>query len=148
MPVLELQVLNGDQAGASVEIRPGSYRILRRSTENFDVRSTLVASNVEQWRLSQEDLELAAAQLTRRAVETGNPVVRFEAFERAEDISIWDQRMSLPHAIVLFDEDHASIVDMGSRNGTFVNGERVGSTDLSHEDLVRCGATRIQLFVR
>ena len=120
---------------------------MRRSAENFDVRSTLISNNIEQWRLNQEDLELAAANLSQRAAETGGPTISIEHFDRAEDIAVWDERMSQPHAMVLVDDSSAMLVDMGSRNGSYLNGERIGAAMLKDGDLLRCGATRIHIHV-
>ncbi|MBN2362145.1 MAG: FHA domain-containing protein [Deltaproteobacteria bacterium] len=147
MKRVEIEVLSGEQAGFSVDVLPGSYRILRRSAESFDVRSTLISSQLEQWQLKQEDLELAAANLSQRAAVTGGPVISIEHFARAEDVAIWDERMSQPHAMLLVNGDGAMLVDMGSRNGSYVNGERIGAAMLKDGDLVRCGATRIHVHI-
>jgi hypothetical protein len=147
MQRVEIRVLNGDQAGLAVDVLAGSYRILRRSAENFDVRSTLISTSMEQWRLNQEDLELAAAHLSQRAAETGGPVVSIEHFARAEDIAVFDERMSQPHAMVLVDDAGSMLVDMGSRNGSYVNGERIGAALIKDGDLVRCGTTRIHVHL-
>ncbi len=148
MNSIDIQVLNGEQAGLQLSLKAGTYRIIRRSAENFDLRSTLVSSSTEQWRLSQEDMELAAANLARRATETGEAVVGIDAYERADDLPIWDQRMSQPHAILLCDAERAQVVDMGSRNGTHLNGEHVGAAILGDGDLLRCGMTRLKINLR
>ena len=143
MKLLELQVINGDQTSMQFSMTPGSYRILRRSTENFDIKSTVVSSNIDEWRLNQEDFEIAQSNLSERSEADGKAMVSIEAYRRDDDIPVWDQRMSQPHAILLFDETGANIVDMGSRNGTFLNGERVGAAGIADGDLIRCGTTRI-----
>jgi len=148
MAVLELQVLNGDQVGLKVNVVGGTYRVIRRSAENFEVRSTLVSSSQEQWRLGQEDLELASAKLSESFAETGATMIGIDHFERSDDVAIWDERMSQPHAMLLVDENRAMIVDMGSRNGSFVNGERVGVSDLKEGDLLRCGTTRLHVHIK
>lgn len=143
MTTAEFVLLNGDQAGLRFEVTPGSYRILRRSAENFDLRSTLVSSHVEQWRLGQEDQDLINVSLSQRPGRTPEQVAGIDAYTRADDVAICDSRMSQPHAIILCDQDSVQIVDMGSRNGTFLNGARVGSTLLSDSDLLRCGTSRM-----
>jgi len=145
--LLELRVLNGDQAGLQVAVKQGTYRILRRSAENFDVRSTLVSNSFEQWGLSQEDFEMIRSNLTRRVEETGEAPVAIDAFERGDDIAVWDQRVSQPHAMILVDTTRVMLIDMGSRNGCFVNGERIGAANVEDGDLIRCGATRIQVHL-
>ena len=58
-------------------------------------------------------------------------------------ITIIDPTVSNTHAIVIAREGGYAIVDLGSRNGTFVNGERLGSQALTlkHGDKVQLGQT-------
>ncbi|HXG67265.1 MAG TPA: DUF3616 domain-containing protein [Blastocatellia bacterium] len=54
-----------------------------------------------------------------------------------------DPTVSSTHAIILARDGGYSIVDMGSRNGTFVNGERLGTQahTLKHGDTIQVGQT-------
>jgi pSer/pThr/pTyr-binding forkhead associated (FHA) protein len=58
-------------------------------------------------------------------------------------IVLTDQTVSNTHAIVIAREGGYSIVDLGSRNGTFVNGERLGSKarTLRHGEKIQLGKT-------
>jgi pSer/pThr/pTyr-binding forkhead associated (FHA) protein len=58
-------------------------------------------------------------------------------------ITLTDATVSNTHAIVIAREAGYTIVDLGSRNGTFVNGERLGSQahTLRHGDKVQLGQT-------
>ncbi|MEM9073626.1 MAG: sigma 54-interacting transcriptional regulator, partial [Myxococcota bacterium] len=60
-----------------------------------------------------------------------------------------DPSASRHHAVVVRTTDHRSfeIHDLGSRNGTFVNGMQIESTPLSHGDIVRIG-DHVMLFER
>jgi pSer/pThr/pTyr-binding forkhead associated (FHA) protein/S1-C subfamily serine protease len=52
-----------------------------------------------------------------------------------------DLDVSTKHAVVMRAGDAFVIRDLGSRNGTFVNGRRIeADTSLGHGDVVRCGA--------
>ena len=59
------------------------------------------------------------------------------------NIVIADPTVSNTHAILLARDGGYSIVDLGSRNGTFVNGERLGThaRTLRHGDSVQLGQT-------
>jgi pSer/pThr/pTyr-binding forkhead associated (FHA) protein len=59
------------------------------------------------------------------------------------DIVLTDQTVSNTHAILITRDGAYSIVDLGSRNGTFVNGERLGTQarPLSHGDSIQLGQT-------
>jgi pSer/pThr/pTyr-binding forkhead associated (FHA) protein len=58
-------------------------------------------------------------------------------------ITLTDPTVSNTHAIVIAREAGYTIVDLGSRNGTFVNGERLGSQahTLRHGDKIQLGQT-------
>lgn len=60
------------------------------------------------------------------------------------DIVIADPAVSAAHALVRFEGDAYTIKDIGSRNGTFVNGERVtGSRPLNHGDVIGMGLSKL-----
>lgn len=53
-----------------------------------------------------------------------------------------DPKVSNPHAKLTTEDDQFVIWDFGSKNGTFVNGERIrGATPLDENDLVKIGDT-------
>ncbi|MBI3653345.1 MAG: DUF3616 domain-containing protein [Acidobacteria bacterium] len=58
-------------------------------------------------------------------------------------IILTDPTVSNTHAIILFRDGGYSIVDLGSRNGTFVNGERLTThaRTLKHGDSIQMGQT-------
>ena len=61
------------------------------------------------------------------------------------DLVLDDAKASRQHARLRVDGSSAFVEDLGSRNGTFVNGERVASADLSPGDEIRIGDTRLRL---
>jgi transcriptional regulator of acetoin/glycerol metabolism len=85
----------------------------------------------------------------------GVPVLRGEALDAAGLVigraafgggAIDDDRMSSQHARVLLSGDRWTIEDLGSRNGTFVNGERIeGKLTWQGPGVLRLGRT---LFLR
>ena len=66
------------------------------------------------------------------------------------DITLLDENISREHSIILLDTETAtySIEDLQSTNGTKVNGKRVRSADLQHEDEVEIGHTRFTFLLR
>jgi pSer/pThr/pTyr-binding forkhead associated (FHA) protein len=58
-------------------------------------------------------------------------------------ITLTDPTVSNTHAIVISRDAGYSVVDLGSRNGTFINGERLGSQarTLRHGDKIQLGQT-------
>ena len=55
------------------------------------------------------------------------------------DIHLPDPSVSRQHALVYIEDEKAILEDMGSRNGTYVNEERVKKVVLSNGDVVRIG---------
>jgi hypothetical protein len=59
------------------------------------------------------------------------------------DLQLLDQGVSRRHVDVQFDGSRATVYDLGSTNGTTVNGHEIGSHVLRHGDVVRVGHTRL-----
>ena len=63
------------------------------------------------------------------------------------DLVLADQRVSRQHARVVLERDMLVIHDLKSRNGTFVNGERIESANLSTGDEITVGGLSLLLLV-
>jgi hypothetical protein len=59
------------------------------------------------------------------------------------DLQLLDQGISRRHLDIQFDGNFATAYDLGSTNGTSVNGHEVGSQVLRHGDVIRLGHTRL-----
>jgi hypothetical protein len=59
------------------------------------------------------------------------------------DLQLLDQGVSRRHLDIQFDGHQATAYDLGSTNGTAVNGHEVGSHVLQHGDVIRVGHTRL-----
>lgn len=61
------------------------------------------------------------------------------------DICILDERISRQHTEIYFDGEAYLVSDLGSFNGTFVNGEMLGDTrPLKHGDQLQIGPVRLR----
>jgi transcriptional regulator with GAF, ATPase, and Fis domain len=78
----------------------------------------------------------------RREVLVDKPTVLIGRGSGVE-LRIGDRLASRAHCRIDWDGAHATIVDVGSQNGTFVNGEQILSGDLHAGDVVGIGSTRI-----
>jgi len=65
----------------------------------------------------------------------------------ANDLSIVEQAVSRKHCRIDFDGEFYWLVDAGSHNGTFVNGDRISKCMLYDGDLIQVGHVRM-VFVR
>ncbi|MCZ6544882.1 MAG: FHA domain-containing protein [Chloroflexi bacterium] len=61
------------------------------------------------------------------------------------DIVLSDPQASRRHARIRVDEAAAVLEDLGSRNGVFVNGERVEAVELQSGDEIRIGSTTLRV---
>ncbi len=59
------------------------------------------------------------------------------------DLQLLDQGISRRHLDIQYDGNFATAYDLGSTNGTTVNGHEVGSQLLRHGDVLRVGHTRL-----
>jgi pSer/pThr/pTyr-binding forkhead associated (FHA) protein len=59
------------------------------------------------------------------------------------DLQLMDQGVSRRHADVHIIDGHATVYDLGSTNGTSINGHLVQSQQLQHGDVIRVGHTRL-----
>jgi diguanylate cyclase (GGDEF)-like protein len=62
------------------------------------------------------------------------------------DIQVVDEGISRRHASIKLEGDHVVIADLGSTNGTFLNGEKVGTQQLHDGDKIQVGSTTILKF--
>jgi serine/threonine-protein kinase len=58
-----------------------------------------------------------------------------------------DRRVSRLHFVIEVNPPLCRLHDLGSRNGTHVNGQRVASRDLSHGDEIRAGETVLRVAI-
>lgn len=63
------------------------------------------------------------------------------------DISLNDTKVSGEHATITIDGDRVVITDLHSRNGVFVNGEKVMTAQLRNLDEIQLGLTKLKVLV-
>ena len=59
------------------------------------------------------------------------------------DLQVFDQGVSRRHLDIQYDGRYAVVYDLGSTNGTSVNGQPIGSHQLHHGDVLRIGHSRL-----
>ena len=76
-------------------------------------------------------------------LRTGAPLVVGRALN--SDIPVFDPTISRRHAEVALDENGVHVTDLGSSNGTFLNGARIDAARLSPGDVVTFGKVAFRL---
>lgn len=103
------------------------------------------------------DLTLALDEGTKRLIQqyvskqfkkaSGEPAAasdRIGQFRRAPDIVLTDASLSRLHAMIFYHESGIAILDLVSKNGTFVNGQEIESRILKNGDTIELGETTIE----
>lgn len=65
--------------------------------------------------------------------------------QESNDICLAEQTVTGKHAVIHIKGKEISISDLGSTNGTFVNGERIRNKQLQHGDKIRLGKVELTL---
>lgn len=86
--------------------------------------------------ISQQFRKPAQQEQALRSNELG-------AFRRNQDVVFKDQTLSRLHAMIFFDEIGVGILDLVSKNGTFVNGQEIESCLLKKGDTIELGESKI-----
>lgn len=66
----------------------------------------------------------------------------------SNDICLEDPFVSLHHCVIRNEGDEYVIEDLKSRNGTYVNGERVNACSLEEGSLIRIGTSRFEVRLK
>ena len=89
---------------------------------------------------------MAYLVITEEGSETSKPLAEKEMVigrSRSNGVALRTQQASRHHCQVVPNGDRWKVVDMGSSNGTFVNGERISERDLKDGDLITVGHAAI-----
>lgn len=137
-------VVEGGDQGRRFTLTPGSFRVVGRQ-EGVNTGTFAVARSAVR-RLEDEDQQKMGEHLARRATP-GLFGARgaTDDFSRDDDIDLVDDAVSQTHVIIFCDDAGLSVVDVASKNGTWVNGARVLESTLVEGDLIRVGETRLSM---
>ena len=106
----------------------------------------IVNPQAVQYLHASKKITVSRLVLLKDGADTSFPLIRDTyalGRHRNNDIVISDPKVSSFHARIDRSEDGFSLVDLKSRNGTYVNGRRVETTRLKTGDEVRLGTARL-----
>ncbi|MBI4124331.1 MAG: FHA domain-containing protein [Deltaproteobacteria bacterium] len=139
------RVLSGPDEGMDFTLESGMCRALGRAVGD-PAKTTIL--NVD-WALSLDEetkglvLQYISQQFRKPAAAVGAKQDQLGAFQRGPDVIFKDQALSRLHAMVFFDEIGIGILDLVSKNGTYVNGKEVESCLLKKGDAIELGESKI-----
>ncbi|MBI2345797.1 MAG: FHA domain-containing protein [Deltaproteobacteria bacterium] len=136
------RVTAGPSAGQEFSIEPGSCKAIGRAI-NDPNKTTMF----------HVDVALALDEGTRNLIQQyvtqqfrrATPQLKEQelGFRRTGDIVINDSAVSRLHAMLFYDEVGVGILDLVSKNGTYVNGEEIESRLLQRGDTIDIGETKL-----
>ena len=139
-----LVIVKGKDFGRSIVVNVGHCVMIGRSQQL--VGATGMITTHSNHKLADEDEKAVLRHLKVRATPKNSGArALLTSFERDMDVGLQDDSVSQRHAMIFVDEAGASLLDMASTNGSFLNGKRASSVELALGDLVRIGETRIEV---
>jgi len=143
-PVAYFKIKEGPNQGEVVKLPLGSCKAIGRSID--DVNKTQVFSMESTVPLDDFTKKVVLNYIAKKM---GKPVQSSAGdgglgnFKRLPDLVLNDPAISRLHAMIFHDDSGAGVLDLVSRNGTYVNGQEVESRPLKEGDLVEIGGTKI-----
>jgi serine/threonine protein kinase len=83
-----------------------------------------------------------------RTVEFEPPRELVLGRSKEADVELFDARVSRRHCSIILEADGAQVKDLGSANGTYLNGKQVRTASLATGDVLRLSETEIRVDVR
>jgi len=145
MSGIRLTIVKGEQRdqGRVLTLEVGHCVMVGRAADVS--RHTGMITKHSLSRLDDEDTLALSRHLAGRTDRYDGARALLESFDRDDDVGLNDDAVSTQHAMLFCDEAGLTLLDMGSTNGTFVNGHRVTTAELMPGDLLRIGESRFEL---
>jgi uncharacterized protein len=145
-------IVEGKNKGERIELEKGTCRALGRTLD--DAERTKIFAVDAAVSLDDNSKKVVMQYLSRQfhKGEGGGASARSKAggeilggFVRENDFPLKDIAISRLHAMLFFDDSGlVGILDLVSKNGTYVNGAEVESKILKKGDLITVGGTKIR----
>lgn len=152
-PTRKLVIVEGSDKGEAIEIEYGTCRAIGRSLD--DAEKTKVVSIESAVTLDDFSKKLVMNYIARQYKKGSKVGIEGTAkegkeeslgtFRRRKDIPLKDNAISRLHAMVFYGDSGVGILDLVSKNGTFVGGIEIESRLLKRGDIVSIGSTKIRL---
>lgn len=144
-PSAIFKIKEGPNQGETLKLSIDSCRAIGRSID--DVNKTQIFNVEPTVPLDDFTKKLVLNYLSKKRGKSSKaaptPENAFGNFKRLPDLVLNDPAVSRLHAMIFYDESGAGVLDLVSRNGTYVNGQEVESRALKEGDLIEIGATKI-----
>lgn len=147
------EIIEGKNKGEVIKLPPATCKAIGRSLD--DLNKTQVFSMDFTMSLDDFTKKLIMNYIGKKFPQE-KPVAKAQAvnvenigsFKRLPDLILDDPAISRLHAMIFYDENGAGILDLVSKNGTYVNSEEIESQNLQEGDEVEVGGTKMVLSYR
>lgn len=140
--VAAFKVISGPNKGLTFHVERSTCKAIGRAIN--DPNKTAMFSNVDiSLALDDNTRGLVKHYVGRQFKDAKSSVSDTGSFKRTSDVILDDASISRLHAMIFFGDSGVGILDMVSRNGTFVNGEEVESRIVKKGDAIELGETKI-----
>ncbi|MBT3182516.1 MAG: FHA domain-containing protein [Deltaproteobacteria bacterium] len=145
LPRANFKVVDGPDTNMTFQLERGTCRAIGRASvdpNNTAVFSVDIALELDET-TKRLVLQYVGAQFRKSKGIVGSSKDTVGSFRRMPDIVFTDSNLSRLHAMLFYDTTGVGVLDLVSKNGTFVNGEEVESKLLEHGDAVELGETTV-----
>ncbi len=145
LPRANFKVVDGPDTNMTFQLERGTCRAIGRAS--VDLKSTAVFNVDIALELDEGTkrliLQYVGSQFRKSKGIEKESKDEVGSFRRMPDIVFTDNSLSKLHAMLFYDETGVGILDLVSKNGTFVNGEEVESKLLESGDAIELGETTV-----
>ncbi|MCB1215309.1 MAG: FHA domain-containing protein [Deltaproteobacteria bacterium] len=146
------KVIEGKNIGEVIKLPLGTCKAIGRSlddlnkTQVFNVDFTMSLDDFTKKLIlnyaSQQSGEKASDKASSE--DKASSAQNLGSFKRLPDLVLNDPAISRLHAMLFHDTKGAGVLDLVSKNGTFVNGEEVESRNLNPGDKLEVGSSKFE----
>jgi len=146
LPRVNFKVIDGPDTNMTFQIEGGTCRAIGRAT--VDPNKTQVFNVDIALELDESTrrliLEYVSKQFRKeRGYEETSGTEKYGTFRRVPDVVLTDSSLSRLHAMIFYDDVGIGILDLVSKNGTYINGNEIESKLLEEGDVIEMGETTI-----
>ncbi|MFH1873581.1 MAG: FHA domain-containing protein [Pseudomonadota bacterium] len=147
LPKVEFKIIAGSDKGLKFHLERGACRAIGRGEAQAD--RTMIFNVDIALSIDESTKALILRYINKQFRNNFNSSIRKQEkdqlgfFSRGTDIVLTDHSLSRLHAMFFAAENAVGILDLVSKNGTFVNGKEIESQLLTKGDIIEMGETRI-----
>jgi hypothetical protein len=144
-PRANFRVINGPDQNLTFELDRGTCKAIGRAGTDFnrtEVFKVDIALELDE-STRRLVLQYVSKQFAKDSGGVGASKDKLGSFRRSSDIILTDASLSRVHAMIFYDRVGIGILDLVSKNGTYVNGREIESKLLSPGDTIEMGDTSI-----